>query len=266
MSKLGLRGSHYYIRCPSCGDSDNPNHGHLGIELETGLYNCLKCGYGGKADLNFLLSQNVPVNTFQLKVEKDYNDQYIDELYPFQYSERATNLPVHWAVWKNKNWDYFPMYRQTGLELGYHLRTNKPDKSSHTSTTRIKGISYSYAPLPLLSSLERPITLVEGPYDCVLTDDVCVFGSITRGSINLVKSHFVRIRPDGDVWKDYNKSRAMIYTLKIFLESPHITFLGVDYIKHGLDIDEVQDYDEDVKRFNRDQTIIFIKRLEKRLQ
>ena len=37
----------FIARCPFCGDSKNPKHGHLYLNISKGLYHCVRCGEGG---------------------------------------------------------------------------------------------------------------------------------------------------------------------------------------------------------------------------
>ncbi|HHY79722.1 MAG TPA: DUF3854 domain-containing protein [Thermoanaerobacter sp.] len=39
----------YLARCPFCGDSENPEHGHLYLNVAKDAYHCVKCGAGGYA-------------------------------------------------------------------------------------------------------------------------------------------------------------------------------------------------------------------------
>ena len=39
----------YLGRCPFCGDSQNPEHGHLYLNIKKGVYYCVRCGEGGDA-------------------------------------------------------------------------------------------------------------------------------------------------------------------------------------------------------------------------
>jgi len=39
----------YLARCPFCGDSNNPQHGHLYLNTEKDAYYCVRCGAGGYA-------------------------------------------------------------------------------------------------------------------------------------------------------------------------------------------------------------------------
>lgn len=44
-----VQGGHYLARCPFCGDSANPNRGHLYIKHSSGLWYCQRCHRGGNA-------------------------------------------------------------------------------------------------------------------------------------------------------------------------------------------------------------------------
>jgi DNA primase len=37
----------YIARCPLCGDSENPEHGHLYLNISKNVYYCVRCGEGG---------------------------------------------------------------------------------------------------------------------------------------------------------------------------------------------------------------------------
>ena len=39
----------YIARCPFCGDSKNPEHGHLYLNISKDTYYCVRCGEGGSA-------------------------------------------------------------------------------------------------------------------------------------------------------------------------------------------------------------------------
>jgi DNA primase len=53
-AKLGLAATpktrtEWLARCPMCGDSKNPKHAHLYLNIETNKYYCVRCGTGGFA-------------------------------------------------------------------------------------------------------------------------------------------------------------------------------------------------------------------------
>lgn len=46
---------HHIFRCPFCGDSQNPHHGHLNISIDKPVFRCVRCGTGGH--LKYLLNE-----------------------------------------------------------------------------------------------------------------------------------------------------------------------------------------------------------------
>lgn len=67
----------YTVRCPYCGDSDNPNHAHLGIcvDVDTDdpiLWNCLKCGECGILTEKLLDDLGITLSASDYKLFKDY--------------------------------------------------------------------------------------------------------------------------------------------------------------------------------------------------
>lgn len=52
-------GSHIGVRCPYCGDSNNPESYHLHIDKELRLFNCFRCSAGGVVTKKTLLDLNV---------------------------------------------------------------------------------------------------------------------------------------------------------------------------------------------------------------
>lgn len=249
MPKLGFNSSrsHYIERCPYCGDSNNSTHGHLYINVQTGLYYCQKCGASGK-------QQYGQFATIDIESPKPINHEPDIVTHDIPYSPRASILPRKSALFGGKYWDYFPMFNPLGEQTGYHLRRSKPDKQSHTHVYKQglpKGISYHNASLtnPLISSLDNPLTIVEGVFDAISQNEVCVFGSITPSTSKYFKTQYVNIRFDGDVWI---KNKSLAYrTIDAYYQNKHLYLLGVYVILNGLDIDEVTS-PELVKYVNRD--------------
>lgn len=46
---VGKKGTERIARCPFCGDSENPQHGHLYLNTATNQYYCVRCNKGGYA-------------------------------------------------------------------------------------------------------------------------------------------------------------------------------------------------------------------------
>lgn len=69
----------YTVRCPYCGDSDDPTHGHLGIHIDTDdvekpmMYNCLKCGEHGFLDEDLLNDLGIYLTTEEADILKAYD-------------------------------------------------------------------------------------------------------------------------------------------------------------------------------------------------
>lgn len=235
MPKLGIQSEGEYIsRCPSCGDSDNKNHGHLSINLHKGLYHCLKCGYSGKLrgkDL-FNLGIEIPDTHNQ---QLDTTNIVIDNMYPFSVSKRFSKLARKTAIIQDNYYDYVDITNQNNERVGFHLRLSKP-KMSYTLGKR--GIGFVGD--TLVSSYENPIHVVEGIYDVLEDRDVCVFGFITKNSIRFFKSQYVVLAPDGDVWKDRNKYKLFLKTIRKYYYSRTTYLKGIRYIPDGKDIDEIE--------------------------
>lgn len=70
----------YTVRCPYCGDSDNPNHAHLGIyiDLDTDdpmIWNCLKCGEGGRLTETLLEDLGIELDASEADILKKYDQK-----------------------------------------------------------------------------------------------------------------------------------------------------------------------------------------------
>lgn len=69
----------YTVRCPYCGDSSNPTHGHLGIKIDVDdvdmpmIWNCLKCGEGGRLSEDLLEDLGIHLSNEERDVLKAYD-------------------------------------------------------------------------------------------------------------------------------------------------------------------------------------------------
>jgi hypothetical protein len=131
-------------------------------------------------------------------------------------------------------WDAFSMrdIRDAG-QVGLHLR--RPNSSFNFGE---RGFGWVGERAPT-SSPQRPLRIVEGPYDVLEVNDVCVFGSITDQTLLDLRTHFLILTPDGDVWLDKKKRFKF---LKLLVD-PRIlisdAIMGIEYLPDGLDPDEV---------------------------
>lgn len=238
MPQLGYQTTTEYVtRCPSCGDSENVDHGHLYVNKITGAFYCQKCGYKGVHD--FVISTSIPEN----QTTSD-NKPKLVKIQELPYSNRASNLNRFTAEYNNKLWDAFPTYDASGNELGTMLRRNKPKEAFMYGT---RGIAYPFAPKPLQSHSSAPIRIVEGPYDVLDDKSVSVFGFLTYTTISkYFVGHYVDLMPDGDVWTKHKNS--FMKTVHSLLSSSTIYLTGVYRLPDNLDIDETNEKIEYIPR------------------
>lgn len=250
MPNLGYQtNGEYIIRCPACGDSSNPQHGHLYVNFDKGTFNCFRCGYSGKLDVPFLMKNDISLSYFSESTHKEKSDK-IQEFYPFQYSKRYSSIELSSVKYKDSYWDYSDMYNQWGHRVGYHLRHNTPKMAHTTITEHGRGIIWPYAPKPLKSSYSKPLVIVEGIYDAIDNNDVVVFGSINKSLMKFFRGHYVMLSPDGDVFTSEKKFKQFQKTLKAFSESYLLQLVGVRAILNGKDIDEADAHEISILRGN----------------
>ena len=53
----------YIARCPFCGDSENPEHGHLYLNVSKNVYYCVRCGEGGSVVDLYAKIKNIDTET-----------------------------------------------------------------------------------------------------------------------------------------------------------------------------------------------------------
>jgi len=58
-----LRDGQWLARCPFCGDSKNPKHGHLYLKPDTGEYKCHRCNEGGYTVGFYALMRGIDTKT-----------------------------------------------------------------------------------------------------------------------------------------------------------------------------------------------------------
>lgn len=68
----------FTVRCPYCGDSDNPEHAHLGIMIDVEdsipmIWNCFRCGEGGMVTDKLLLDLGIDLSAEEAKELRSYD-------------------------------------------------------------------------------------------------------------------------------------------------------------------------------------------------
>jgi len=214
-----------YVRCPKCGDSQNPNHAHLGIQLHTGEYNCLRCHFKGRLTTQLL---------FELQLRDfpslDYNSSSpLPEIFRGPGSSRKSKLARYHS---DAGEDIFYSWWNDS-HVGYYMRGHKMKKLWGFS-----GFNWANAPSPLISSEDNPLHFVEGPYDVQDDRTVCFFGIPSYQKINqFFKEHFFILKPDGDIWTQPGRFGIFKSILQRIIEA-NIGLMGVEFLPKGADPDE----------------------------
>jgi hypothetical protein len=113
-----------------------------------------------------------------------------------------------------------------GNITGYQHRT--PDKRIQTEGTR----GYGYVGNSLVNT--DYIRLVEGPYDVVYDNDVCVFGSLSYGMVQLLKLYTLLLAPDSDVIRQGSKLTSFVRMVDKLLDNGY-NITGVEIFDKGYD-------------------------------
>lgn len=244
-----------WLRCPECGDSQHDlSKAHFSINLTTFVYNCLRCGYSGRLgpkevldlisrpDLD--LSFGIESWEDRQKREQDRSEEEDDEYPPYLKgagSPRPSLLErFHYQQESQKGllWDVFEMRHPKDKDLiGTQFRCGK-------KRIDFGELGYGWVGPDLKSSPENPLFLVEGPYDVVKPDYVCVFGLISKGKLTPLSGHTVVLVPDGDVWVKSDLLKGFIYLLEWLMNHRQIYLEGIVHIYDGKDPDEAGPKDQ----------------------
>lgn len=234
-----VRDHRLWVRCPFCGDSDEPTHAHLSVDLMKGFYYCVRCNAGGRLAPKhlFAMAQAVGAEVYVSELGETDQDRELPDLQPGPGNSRGSQLSRYHLPRRDDHgeWDAFqmrdPLYN---LVSGIHLRSGKDRVNLGDS-----GIGW-VGEGPLLSSATQPLRVVEGPYDVVMPWDVCVFGFLSVNRLRSLRGHFLTLCPDGDVWTKPDLTRSFLKTLRWSINdpaAPHV--LELEVLPDGKDPDEM---------------------------
>jgi hypothetical protein len=113
-----------------------------------------------------------------------------------------------------------------GKVTGYQHRT--PDKRIKTEGTR----GYGYVGSSLVNT--DYIRIVEGPYDVVYDNDVCVFGSLSYGMVQRLKLYTLLLAPDSDVIRQRSKLQSFTRMVDSLAHKGY-NIKGVEIFEKGYD-------------------------------
>jgi len=164
--------------CPHCSKHRKKNYlKTLKIYPETGSFFCHHCKRHGTLEN---LDVDITIERKHHEVRKHWNGKT---------NRFSTVKPKH----SNETQEYFGIKSPAGQIVGYHERGEY--KFSRTTNERLFGYSEDYL------QLNKTYRIVEGPYDCIYNNDICVFGYPSKKQAKLLKYYSLILCPDGDVWK-----------------------------------------------------------------
>lgn len=195
-----------YFRCPDCGDSKNPNHAHAFLDTMGGTY-CYRCRESTSLSIEEIFDIMLGNTTAQEVVE----DKWLaPDPSLVQYNKGRHTLLDKWQV-PNTNDIVFIMYDQCGNPIGQHTRGNNKGINAGRS-----GISWPNVEncQDLVSSPSEPLVAVEGPFDLLRHNYVCMFGQITYSKLKFLRLQWLWVWPDPDIIDSDQKRRKFVTMLK----------------------------------------------------
>lgn len=236
-----------YVRCPFCGDSENNlRKAHFSIHLSKYVYYCYRCGVSGRLKANQIVDLLSLIPNLDIHLDSTRTkdrlplETILDNLLPVAGSSRKSAL----ERWSYEGQDAFLSRSAGGQVVGVQLR--HPDKKE----MRTYGIrAFGFVGDMLLSSPSNPLRIVEGTYDVLTPQDVCVFGTIHYKALAPLKGHYIVLCPDGDVWQKPDLAGKLIGALRqltVYGDGRGAYVQHLEYIADGKDPDEVPVEDRQV--------------------
>lgn len=264
MIKNTLKGDELWMRCPECGDSPrNKNKAHLSVNVKTGLFNCLRCGYGGRLSAGQFLTileimdkgeitrlEGGEVNPLELQIEIE----------PGAGSSRRSMLDRFHVMIDGDVADVFEMRQpKPNVTIGHYFRSSQGKRFYGDHGINWPGSSSG---LDYVSTPRAPLRIVEGPYDVTDRQTLAVFGLIKPRSLTHLKGHFVVLCPDGDVWTDRQKRYDFVNMVKsnlLVTKIPSPFIIALEILGQDQDPDEVPP--EDRLRVERHEMLDFFQQI-----
>jgi hypothetical protein len=159
----------------------------MGIDLSSGLWYCHRCGNGGKLTAAQFIEYTSGIDIAMPENLLDLSEY--DNL-PYRKDTRFTMLPSKYNF--DENYRQWAMRKPNGDIVGYHHRFDGGKQSENIGH---RGLGYIGKELTTTDI----IRVVEGVYDVVLPNDVCLFGKITTSSLKMLKHYPLCLCPDSDI-------------------------------------------------------------------
>lgn len=170
-------------KCPFCsGNRSKSWLKTLRMYPETNSYFCFHCNAYGSLD------------SLDVNVVLEKKKTYVKPRFIGVTSRVSMVRPSGKNRYGN---DIFGIKAPNGEITGYHER--RIPKQSITEGKRLFGYSSDFL------DFSETYRVVEGPYDCIYPNDVCVFGLPGKEQSKLLKPYKLILCPDGDIWTSEEK-------------------------------------------------------------
>lgn len=198
-----IHNNRLFIRCIECGDSQKRNNtAHMGIDLSSGLWYCHRCGQGGRLTASQFIEYTSDIDIAVPEPIKDLSEY---DTLPFLPDNRFTLLKSQYNY--EEQYKQWAMRKPDGTVIGYHHRFEGGKDSENIGH---RGLGYVGNALTSTDILR----VVEGVYDVVLPDDVCVFGKITSSSLKMIAHYPLCLCPDTDIVYTRNSLQNFAKTVR----------------------------------------------------
>lgn len=199
------------ITCPYCKGNTKANRKTLYLYIDTNTYHCHRCQAHGN------ISQ---LEDVEISLERKPTATL---------SEAWNNLGDRFSVCRQRNFengkDTFQIKLPNGKVIGQHTRS----RGKRSKTEGLRGFGYRESFL----DPTQIYRVVEGPYDCIYPNDVCVFGIPSEAQGKLLKPYKLILCPDGDIW---TSEKSVLQWFKPFLWS---NVVAVERLPDDKDPDEI---------------------------
>lgn len=206
------------INCPYCIGNTTADRRKTCYLYSTDTYWCARCKRTGLiSEIDPSLLQGLTPTT-----------KTATDLKHFKYNNTGNRFSVCKQRYSDANQDVFQIKLVDGSLVGHYYRFG----GKQSKIEGIKGFCYREQFL----KFGEVYRLVEGPYDCIYPNDVCVLGYPNTFQVNslkwIAKLGGLILCPDGDVWKSKDSLKRWLLP---FQYHKNIT---IEYVPNYLDPDE----------------------------
>ena len=245
LENLKWDGDGYTCRCPFPHQNEQNRLARDQAKVyDSGILHCFVCGSHNLA-MGELVEALYDIGYSNKELAK-YSKNLITEplFHRGAGSTRPTLVERYVSYYLGKLWDGFELKDQFGNAVGKLLRISPRPDSGDNKAFVFGQRGFLYQGNTLTSTSERPLTVVEGVYDVLHDGYIATNGLPSEGALKRLVGHYYWLMPDGDVWQDPIKAKRMLKLIEWAEGQSTAAFLGVHFLKDGLDPKDVIDYND----------------------